>query len=63
MKPFIEEGEIILWRCIRCEKWSHAMKKPGKHKIWVADDGNERYPDNGHFEFCGPFRRWVAVKR
>lgn len=26
-----------LWRCTRCEKWSHAKRRPGHHHRFVAE--------------------------
>lgn len=53
---------LTIWRCTRCEKWSHAKRKPRFHQRWISDDGNEINPDNGWFENCGPFEEWTTYK-
>lgn len=53
---------VMLWRCTKCAKWSHAMKKPSTHKRGiVTNDGSPYGPDIAMVP-CGPFERWVAFK-
>jgi hypothetical protein len=47
------------WRCERCGKWSHAKRRPLRHKVWHQHDEEERW--RGWFVWCGPFRRWEAA--
>jgi hypothetical protein len=47
-----------LWRCEQCGKWSHAKRRPLRHKVWHQHDAAERW--RGWFVYCGPFRRWDA---
>lgn len=64
----------ILHRCIRCDKWSHAVKQPKKHQRWVdawspeydpnknENDGLGGNLPDGHFVDCGPFETYHAIK-
>ena len=46
---------VRLWRCTKCEKWSHARRDPKTHQRW--DDAE------GDFVACGPFDAWVAERQ
>lgn len=64
-----------LYRCRKCNKWSHAKRKPKKHQRWVdawsseydpsknenpGYDGDYNNLADGHFVDCGPFDYWYA---
>lgn len=52
-----------LWRCTKCDKWSHAMKKPANHKRGVVkNEGSDFHAAEYELVPCGPFVRWTAVK-
>lgn len=71
----LDPNAVTLWRCTECGKWSHAMKRPSRHKRFVLNPENipeekmaEYVPDNGldgsdgAYVWCGPFARWTAAK-
>lgn len=67
-----------LFRCTKCEKWSHAQRMPKSHKRWVYygepefdelksegvsyDYAGNEIGTEGHFVDCGPFETWYAVR-
>lgn len=68
---------IVMWRCTRCGKWSHAKQQPKIHQRFVRSIGPDdrvlaTFPpvygmyesdDDGGFTIaCGPFEKWVATK-
>jgi hypothetical protein len=66
--------DAVLWRCSKCQKWSHAQDKPPKHQRWVKPSDPEfdwgrsesRFEHNvppGHYVDCGPFDEWFAYRR
>jgi hypothetical protein len=71
-----EPDAVTLWRCTECQKWSHAMKRPARHKRFILDPENipegkmaEYLPEvgiqgghDGAYVWCGPFARWTAVQ-
>jgi hypothetical protein len=66
---------VTMWRCATCGKWSHAKRKPYRHRRYVVtgtktvaeqewDTGawyDAEVPD-GDFQPCGPFEQWTATR-
>lgn len=62
-----------LYRCSKCDKWSHAKKMPKKHQRWIDAWDSEYDPNknendglggnlpDGHFVDCGPFETFIAI--
>lgn len=64
-----------LWRCVKCGKWSHAVRRPKGHERGTVDpklgevvtrnesgyhSGTEEYRDY-YFVECGPFEPWCVA--
>ena len=65
-----------IYRCSKCDKWSHAKVMPKKHQRWVdawdsefdpdknenaGYDGDYNHAPDGHFVECGPFETYIAM--
>lgn len=61
---------VIIYRCVKCGKWSHAQRKPKFHRRGVTylEEGDmvvsdESDPDADFYYIeCGPFDSYEAVK-
>jgi hypothetical protein len=36
---------VIIYRCSKCGKWSHAQRKPKAHQRLIRDEGQETPPN------------------
>lgn len=69
---------VKLWRCTRCDKWSHAQRCPKQHRRFMRDEPDdlpiiERVEStyshmagdegaSGVIVSCGPFEAWTATR-
>lgn len=67
---------LVVYRCSKCGKWSHAQRMPKRHKVHTTDPAEddvilEELPgyeaetgayDPGFYVACGPFEAYEAVK-
>lgn len=63
----LDADQALLWRCVKCGKWSHAQKKPQSHKRYTEHPkpdetivSYDHFGDGGSFVSCGPFEPWIA---
>lgn len=56
----ISGGPVDLWRCEACGRWSHAKRRPTRHRrLEVVSDSD--YGEITAERICGPFRRYIAT--